>query len=124
MCFNVEDMDDHYFRQTLDALLKARRPQESMRGLRSRVLLAKARILALLDPVESDQMLYGAGLDAMGQGKEDARDAINVPPLMFAGEDYLLSSWRSGYDSEVASQEIWGCRKWHDGSGKPCPIHG
>lgn len=124
MCFNVEDIDDQPFRDALAALLMAKRPRECIRGLRCRALRMKARIMAFLDPQEADQLLFFAGLDALLQGRQDARDAINRHPLLFTGEAYLLRCWRTGYEGELLSLEMWGCRQWHDGSGKSCPIHG
>lgn len=121
---NVEDIDDQSFQDSLSALLKAKRPRECVRGLRGRALRMKARFTALFDQREADRLLFFSGLDALLQGRQDARDAINRRPLLFAGEAYLLRCWRTGYDGEILSQEMWGCRQWHDGSGKSCPIHG
>ncbi|MES2260587.1 MAG: hypothetical protein V4724_18860 [Pseudomonadota bacterium] len=123
MCSNVEDIDDQSFRETLVALLMAKRPKECIRGLRSRSLRTKARFVAFFDVREAEQLLFFSGLDALLQGRQDARDAISRHPLLFAGETYLLRCWRRGYDGEILSQEMWGCRQWLDGSGKPCPIH-
>jgi len=124
MCSNVEDIDDQPFRDSLAALLMAKRPRECIRGLRGRRLRMKARIVALFDQGEADQLHFFAGLDALLQGRQDARDAVSRHPLLFTGEAYLLRCWRAGYDGELLSLEMWGCRRWHDGSGKSCPIHG
>jgi hypothetical protein len=124
MCSNLDDFSDPYFWEALDALLKARRPKERIPGWRARVLITKAKVMAWFDPQEADLLRSMARIDARKQGEEDAHDARSRPPLMFFRERYLLWAWRTGYDDEIRSQVIWGCRKWHDGSGNPCPIHG
>ncbi|MBX9834354.1 MAG: hypothetical protein K2X78_15075 [Burkholderiaceae bacterium] len=121
---NVEEFDDQPFRDKLLVLLMAKRPKECMRGLRSRMLRTKGRIMRFFNQEDAAHLLFMAGLDAMQQGRQDARDANHRHPLLFTGEAYLLRCWRSGYDGEIRSQEMWGCRQWHDGSGKTCPIHG
>jgi hypothetical protein len=102
-----------------------RRPPESIHGLNIRVLLAQARITALVNPEEAEQMLYEIGSCAQAQGREDAQNGNSQPPLMFAGEEqYLLRPWRWGFNFERERQEMADCPQCQDGSGNPCPWHG
>ncbi|GAB2855955.1 hypothetical protein GCM10027277_25690 [Pseudoduganella ginsengisoli] len=124
MCSNLDDFADPLFWEADEALLKARWPKGMIRGLRSRVLHTGARMMTMFDAGRAEVLRFCAGWEAMRLGEQDARDAICRPPLMFAGAGDLRAYWQLGFDGEIKSLEWLGCRQWHDGSGRACPVHG
>jgi len=95
-----------------------------MRGLDIRVMLARTRIIALLDPDQADGMYCDVMDEAMVQGMRDARDGVDQVPILFRDEKLLVSHWHSGFDSELEWMEMEECPHCHDDTGNPCPVHG
>ncbi|MES2260586.1 MAG: hypothetical protein V4724_18855 [Pseudomonadota bacterium] len=95
-----------------------------MRGLDIRVMLAQARIAAVYDAVQADEMHYDVRYEAMAQGMRDARDGIHHVPILFNGEKLLISSWYDGFESELERMEMDDCPECNDGTGNPCSVHG
>lgn len=94
-----------------------------MRGLETRVLLARARIMALVDAARANAMFLDVEYEALTQGVVDSYIDADQAPMMFAGEEErLLRWWRAGYriGSEYMSLDV--CELCGI-DGYPCPIH-
>ncbi|GAB2855963.1 hypothetical protein GCM10027277_25700 [Pseudoduganella ginsengisoli] len=95
-----------------------------MRGLDIRVMLAQAKITALCNPEEAQELYCDVLYEAMAQGVRDARANIDQVPLLFKGEELLESRWHDGYMTELLRQDMDDCPSCNDGTGNPCPFHG
>lgn len=95
-----------------------------MRGLEIRVMLARAKIAALCDPEQAQELYCDVMYEAMAQGVRDARANIDEMPLLFKGEELLETRWDNGYVSELIRQDMEHCPTCNDGTGNPCPFHG
>lgn len=100
-------------------------PKICVRGLDARVQLAQARVLTLLEMQAAEDMFFKAACEAQLQGIEDAKEGIDQPPLMFAGEElHLLRPWRWGRVFELERQCMCACAGCRNGTGNPCQVHG
>lgn len=69
-----------------------------MRGLETRVLLARARILFFVDAAAANTLMANVRACAELDGWLDAACGITVPPCMFADEPNLEHNWMLGQD--------------------------
>lgn len=67
-----------------------------MRGLDTRVLLAKARIMLLVDAKKAGRMLATVEIKAKWDGVADAGSGYEALPMMFDDEPVLASRWYEG----------------------------
>lgn len=95
-----------------------------MRGLDTRVLLARARCMALHDADRADMLMVDVYYDAEADGYIDAENGIHTPPLQFAGEPSLLNGWQQGWNDYWLALERSNCGGCDNSRGDPCPIHG
>jgi hypothetical protein len=95
-----------------------------MRGLDVRVLLARARIMELIDADEAQDMYYEVMNGAMCEGMQDALNGISRPPILFRDEKLLISGWHDGFVYKLESMEMEECWECHNGTGNPCSVHG
>jgi hypothetical protein len=72
------------------------KPVRRMRGLDERAAFALARILRLSDPEKAEDDMAAALIDAEALGMSDYHEGVTEPPIMFADEPSLLSTWKSG----------------------------
>lgn len=95
-----------------------------MRGLNTRVLLAKARIMAIVDEISAEDMFIDVWLAAQADGNRDADQGIYDAPLMFGGEPQLVTWWKEGQMSYRLGVEMLGCSGCQNERGEPCHVHG
>lgn len=95
-----------------------------MRGLDTRVALALARILKLVDVEAGGFAEFEAAMDAEVDGYHDAADGFNEPPAQFADEPILIAGWKNGHRANKLMDEMNHCLGCNDGTGNPCQIHG
>lgn len=95
-----------------------------MRGLDTRVALAQARILKLVDAEGGKAAEYEAYIEAECEGYHDAAANLHQPPVQFADEPILLAGWKSGHRANMLMYEMDHCDGCNDGTGNPCRIHG
>jgi len=95
-----------------------------MRGLDTRVLLAKARIMSLIDKDKADEMMMDVWMEAFGDGSTDAFNGIYTPPMQFSDEPKLLQWWRDGQEFYLLNVEMNDCSGCNSHRGEPCHIHG
>lgn len=96
-----------------------------MRGLDTRVMLAKTRILFWVDAVEANKQMDVVRKMAEKDGFNDAANGFNVMPLMFADEPNLEHNWAIGQDrynhfDAFAWREK--CGKWAAEANKCCGL--
>jgi hypothetical protein len=68
-----------------------------MRGLDTRVLLAKTRILFLVDAAAANKQMDTVRSLAEADGWNDAANGFNTVPTMFADEPNLAHNWAEGH---------------------------
>jgi hypothetical protein len=99
-----------------------------MRGLDTRIMLAQARIAAVIAGNDADDADVERFIDAFylarAQGSHDAQVGIIEPPPLFQGEPDLLAWWKDGHDSFAELIEMHECSSCNDDTGNPCHIHG
>lgn len=94
-----------------------------MRGLETRVLLAKARILTLVDACAAERQMAVVGKLAHADGMQDAADGIDTVPIMFADEPNLIQGWQLGqhhYKHFDAAAWRAKCDAWSTSANKHC----
>ena len=95
-----------------------------MRGLDTRVAMAHARILALVDPEAGSDAQFSVAIDAQADGYHDYRAGIFDAPLMFAGEPLLIAAWEDGQGFAQSCEETENCEECSHSNGDPCSTHG
>jgi hypothetical protein len=75
----------------------APRPVRRMRGLDVRAAFALGKILRISTPVEGEDAMSEATMDAEALGMRDHHQGLTEPPVMFADEPLLETAWRTGY---------------------------
>lgn len=96
-----------------------------MRGLEARYLMARSRIglIAGVDPDEANAESLEACDLAQAQGAWDARDGIDEPPAMFAGEEVLLHWWNLGASFYKKLRAMDACPICREPLRDHCPDH-
>lgn len=69
-----------------------------MRGLNTRVLLAKTRILFLVDAAAANKQMDKVRNLAEADGWQDAANDITVVPMLFKDEPNLAYNWARGQE--------------------------
>lgn len=95
-----------------------------MRGLETRVLLARARVMALVDQAKADEMMIEVYLSAQHDGMIDARKGFTAYPMQFEHEPDLRAWWDDGYEHYELGVEMANCYGCNDDTGNPCCYHG
>lgn len=96
-----------------------------MRGLHSRLLIAKYRIGLVigLDAELNEEELHQACDSARALGYDDAAQDRDDSPVMFKNEPELLRCWNDGHRFHWQLRETQDCPSCQ-GSYDPCPVHG
>lgn len=86
-----------------------------MRGLDTRVLLARTRILFLVDAAAANKQMDRVRKQADADGWNDAANGYHTVPLTFADEPSLIEKWVEGHDRYVnfdADKWAYICDRW------------
>lgn len=74
-----------------------------MRGLDTRIMLARARIAAVIAGSDAGDEVIGGFIEAFEcarrQGCHDAEVGVTTPPIYFIGEEDLIAWWQDGLAS-------------------------
>lgn len=96
-----------------------------MRGLDTRVLLAKTRILFLVDAAAANKQMDKVRNLAEADGWNDAANGFNTVPMMFADEPNLAHNWAEvhhRYNNFDANAWREKCGKWATEANRCCGL--
>lgn len=96
-----------------------------MRGLDTRVLLARTRILFLVDAAAANEQMDRVRKQAEADGWIDAANGYHTVPLMFADEPSLVQKWIEGHHRYTHfDAEKWAenCDKWATSANHGCGL--
>lgn len=81
-----------------------------MRGLETRIMLAHARVAAVIAGDEAGDEIVAGFINAFEcariQGCHDGHVGVSTPPVMFREEPDLLGWWRDGRESVAELAEV------------------
>lgn len=95
-----------------------------MRGLDTRIELANARVLQIIDPERGNQAVWDAIEEAKWNGVADYKAGNFILPIMFLDEPDLAKLWQEGQCDAALTAEMDDCSDCNNGSGHSCMWHG